>query len=214
MRSGEHSKYGLATIEKIATTLNCHFGGGYDIGCKFKKMLKHSILRLMLKEMGYQLLVGAFHDHEHRHLCQLLFLEIYTVGLGLEDSEGCKRWFSKSNHLATALQYASAFHQKQVLVTYAKQQDDLEMFANLLMFLLNNYKQALAVLETSPHFLTQYMDKLGIQDALEIESWPEMEQAFLSSLKEPETDTMHIEYHCSLTKLEDTKMALNIIKEK
>lgn len=215
VRSGELSKYPLATIEKLVTTLLCRLGGGYDIGCKLEKTLERSIMAEMLKEQGYRSLVGIFHGYGHGRICQLLFLVIYILGLGLEDFETCERWFSKSNHLAAALRYASVFHRKQAIVSYAEHQDDMEAFGNLSKFLLDNYKQALSILDSSPSFLRQCMDELGIEDEAVIETWPELERVYLSGLKkEPEEETMQIEYHRSLEKLETTKEALHAIEGK
>ncbi len=66
---------------------------GYDIGCRFQSTLKKSPLGKKANENNHTSLVGAFHGHAHNRLCQLRFLATYVDGLGLEDLEGCERFF-------------------------------------------------------------------------------------------------------------------------
>jgi hypothetical protein len=106
-------------------------GGGYDIGCKFKSTVEKSPLGSLARSLNYTSLVGSFHGHAHRRLCQLIHLATYVQGLGLEDLEGCERAFSKSNALAAAIRHASVFHRKQAIVTYFKHNDDVEVYQNL-----------------------------------------------------------------------------------
>ena len=106
-------------------------GGGYDIGCQFKTTLDHSHLGALARSLNHTCLVGAFHGHAHRRLCQLDHLTTYTKGLGLEDLETCERTFSKSNALASTIRYASAFHRKQAISGYFQHNDDFEVYANL-----------------------------------------------------------------------------------
>ena len=106
-------------------------GGGYDIGCQFKTTLDRSHLGVLACSLNHTCLVGAFHGHAHRHLCQLDHLTTYTKGLGLKDLETCEHTFSKSNALASTIRYASAFHRKQVISGYFKHNDDFEVYANL-----------------------------------------------------------------------------------
>jgi hypothetical protein len=51
--------------------------------------------------------------------------------MGLEDLEGCERFFSRSNGLAKSCCYASRFHRQQEITTYAKHFDSFETYANL-----------------------------------------------------------------------------------
>ncbi|KAJ6559007.1 hypothetical protein B0H10DRAFT_1846229, partial [Mycena sp. CBHHK59/15] len=137
VRSGELAKYPLAMVEALLNALGKGLGGGYDIGCKFKSTLGRSPLGALSRAKGYQSLVVAFHGHAHNRLCQLKFLATYMVGLGIEDLEGCERFFSKSNALASSTSYASVFHRKQDIVGFMSHMDRLETSANLsLCFLL------------------------------------------------------------------------------
>jgi hypothetical protein len=64
-------------------------------------------------------------------MCQLRFLTTYVRGLGLEDLEGCERFFSKSNALSCSTRYASVFHCWQSIATYMAHVDNFETYANL-----------------------------------------------------------------------------------
>jgi Kyakuja-Dileera-Zisupton transposase len=106
-------------------------GGGYDIGCKFRTTLNRSDLGPRARDLNYKALVGSFHGHAHNRLCQLSYLATYVKGMGLEDLEGCERFFSKSNALASSLRYASVFHRQQKIIEFIKHTDNLETYHNL-----------------------------------------------------------------------------------
>ena len=97
------AKYPLAVVKTLLEVFGIDLGGGYDIGCKFGTTLMHSELGPLAKALNYKALVGAFHGHAHNRLCQLSFLATYVKWMGLEDLEGCERFFSKSNALAPSL---------------------------------------------------------------------------------------------------------------
>lgn len=94
-------------------------------------MLASSPLGPRARELQYKALVGGFHGHAHNRRCQLDFLTKYVEGLGLEDLEGCERFFSKSNALASSVRYASVFHRKQSIREYCKHMDRQETYQNL-----------------------------------------------------------------------------------
>lgn len=125
------AKYPLACVSRILDVFGHDVGGGFDIGCRFKTTLAKSPLGPRAHELNYTSLVGSFHGHAHRRLCQLSHLATYTKGMGLEDLEGCERCFSKSNALASSLRYASVFHRKQAISTYFKHNDNMEVYQNL-----------------------------------------------------------------------------------
>ena len=136
---GNSAKYPLACISKLLDAFGPDLGGGFDIGCRFKQTLAKSPLGSHARELNYTSLIGSFHGHAHRRLCQLLYLAIYTKGMGLEDLEGCECCFSKSNALATSLRYASIFHRKQAISTYFKHNDSMEVYQNLSVFVIIFY---------------------------------------------------------------------------
>jgi hypothetical protein len=104
------AKYPLAIVEALLEAFGSDLGGGYDIGCHFKTTLANSGLGERAQDLNYTALVGSFHGHAHNCLCQLTHLATYVKGLGLEDLEGCERFFARSNALASAMRHASIFH--------------------------------------------------------------------------------------------------------
>lgn len=104
---------------------------GYDVACHFGTTVNNSELGPQARDQNLKCLVGSFHGHAHNRLCQLNFLATYVLGLGLEDLEGCERYFSRSNGLARSCRYASRLHRQQEISTFAKQIDSVETYANL-----------------------------------------------------------------------------------
>ena len=125
------SKYPLATVNALLTAFGPNLGIGYDIGCQFKKTVAKSQLHELASNLNYKSLVGSFHGHAHNRLCQLSHLATYVEGLGLEDLEGCERFFSKSNALARSIRYATTFHRQQSIVLFLEHMDNFETYANL-----------------------------------------------------------------------------------
>ena len=130
------SKYPLAVVEVLLEAFGPGIGGGYDTGCKFGTTLNRSELGPRARALDYRALVGSFHGHAHNRLCQLSFLATYVKGMGLEDLEGCERFFSKSNVLASSLRYASVFHRQQKIVEFMKHMDNMETYQNLSKLLI------------------------------------------------------------------------------
>ena len=163
---------------------------GYDIGCRFETTLNNSPLGEKACQLNHRCLVGAFHGHAHNRLCQSRFLATYVEGLGLEDLEGCERFFAKSNALASGTRHASSFHRRQAISEYALFTDRFETYANLSKlfshlllatslflilfiigtFLLNNYKQALSLLETKPAVIAA-LTKVGASNGEVVHEW-------------------------------------------
>ncbi|KAG6807196.1 hypothetical protein H0H92_008450 [Tricholoma furcatifolium] len=146
VQSGELAKYPLAVVSALLEAFGDGIGGGYDIGCKFKTTLDRSELGERARQLKFTALVGSFHGHAHNQICQLSNLAHYVKGMGLEDLEGCERFFSKSNHLAASIRYASVFHRQQKIVEYMAHMDRFETEEKLSLFLVNNYRQALELL--------------------------------------------------------------------
>lgn len=125
------AKYPLAIVSKLINAFGADLGGGYDIGCSFETTLRNSSVGPSARLSNHTCLVGAFHGHAHRRVCQLDHLATYVKGLGLEDLETCERTFSKSNALAATTRYASIFHRQQAISSYFSHADDYEVYANL-----------------------------------------------------------------------------------
>ncbi|KAG2040098.1 hypothetical protein BDR03DRAFT_932884 [Suillus americanus] len=201
VQSRELAKYPLAVVSKLLDVFGSNLGGGYDIGCQFKTTLDKSSLGPLAHSKHHTCLVGAFHGHAHRRLCQLFSLTTYIKGLGLEDLEMCEWTFSKSNSLASTLRYASIFHRQQAIDSYFEHNNDFEVYANLSDFLYNNYKQALDVLDDGNATLPKLMQDLKVADVSVFERWLEDEKAYLVGLtREPEEETLQMEYWQRLVK--------------
>ncbi|KAJ7027665.1 hypothetical protein C8F04DRAFT_1266767 [Mycena alexandri] len=182
IRSGELAKYPLAIVNELLDAYGKKLGLGYDVGCHFEETIKKSNLSAKAKENMLKMLVGAFHGHAHNRLCQLKFLATYIHGLGLEDLEGCERFFSKSNEMAKVVRYSSRFHRQQEITGFIKHFDDFETYPNLSKFLCKNYEQALALLATEAR-LKLLMRKEGIESFEEFDRWLVEEKEWLESKK-------------------------------
>ncbi|KAJ7841691.1 hypothetical protein B0H14DRAFT_3086723 [Mycena olivaceomarginata] len=215
VRSGELSKYPLAVVEVLLDTFGLKLGGGYDIGCHFESTLKNSELGDKARTNRFKSLVGSFHGHAHNRLCQLSFLATYVEGLGLEDLEGCERYFSRSNALAKSVRYANKFHRRQEITTFMKQIDDLEVYANLSKFLCNNYRQALKILQPEPT-LKRWMQEEGVEDYDTFHVWLEEEKEYLlgldAGLPKKRELTLEMEYLQKLVNLEGSQKRVTAIR--
>ncbi|KAF8166437.1 hypothetical protein K438DRAFT_1921486 [Mycena galopus ATCC 62051] len=215
VRSGELAKYPLALCEVFLDAFGLKIGNGYDIGCHFGTTLNNSELGDKARRNKFRSLVGSFHSHAHNRLCQLSFLATYVDGMGLEDLEGCERYFSRSNGLAKSVRYASKFHRRQDITTFMKQMDDLETYANLSKFLCDNYQQALKILKTEPA-LKRWMVQEGIEDYDMFHVWLEEEKEYLlglnNTLPKKREQTPEMEYVQRLVNLQNSQKRLLVIQ--
>ncbi|KAJ7331092.1 hypothetical protein DFH08DRAFT_815174 [Mycena albidolilacea] len=132
------AKYPLAIVNALLDAFGADLGIGYDIGCGHSTTIRHSPLGPKAARLNLKMLVGAFHGHAHNRKCQLDYLATYVLGLGLEDLEGAERLFSRSNGLSRSVRYASTF-------------------------LVNNYKQAIEILDTEES-LKYAMEQAGVTE--------------------------------------------------
>ncbi|KAL4079782.1 hypothetical protein J3A83DRAFT_4356454 [Scleroderma citrinum] len=190
--SGERAKYPLAVVSRLLDAFGKGLGGGYDIG-------SHSV---NVHGFSHTPLIRSFHGHAHGCLCQLNHLTMYVEGLSLEDLEGCEHTFSKSNMFTSTICYSRMFHHRQAITNYFKHNDEHDIYANLSMFLHNNYKQALTILEETQEHLPQLKYELSITDNSVFHAWLAEEQAYLlSQKKEPEEETAQMTYWQRLVNL-------------
>ncbi|KAG1893006.1 uncharacterized protein F5891DRAFT_1131416 [Suillus fuscotomentosus] len=211
VQSGKQSKYPLAVVSKLLKVFGKDLGGGYDIGCRFKTTLNQSVLGQSACELNHTSLIGAFHGHAHKHLCQLDHLTTYVKGLGLENLEGCEQTFSKLNTLTSLVCYSSIFHRHQAIANYFQHTDDFEVYANLSTFLYNNYTQALGILHNGQSMLPQFMCELGITNDSIFENWLVEECAYLMLLnQEPKQETLQMEYWQKLVNMTASKKDLDV----
>lgn len=77
----------------------------------------------------------------------------------------------------------------------------LTHYRHLGMFLVNNYKQALRILDTKPSVI-KALASLGATDANIVKTWLQEEEEYLRGLsKEPVEETLEMEYYKMLTDL-------------
>lgn len=136
------AKYPLAVVKELLDAFGMDLGAGYDVGCHFQATVANSDLGDAARAKNLKCLVGSFHGHAHNRLCQLGFLATYVEGMGLEDLEGCERYFSRSNGLAKSCRYASRFHRQQEITTYVKHFDSFETYANLSTWSFSNVSRS------------------------------------------------------------------------
>ncbi|KAI5994652.1 hypothetical protein EDD15DRAFT_2165753 [Pisolithus albus] len=210
VQSGEQAKYPLAAVSKLLDAFGDGLAGGYDIGCKFGTILNRSAVGPRARALNYTSLVPAFHGYAHRRLCQLRFLARYVDGMGLEDLEGCERMFSKTNGLASAVRYASTFHRWQAIAGYIAHNDEHEVYQNLTTMILNNYRQALRIIQEGKNTLPCLMDDLGITDVSVFRMWLLEENEYLAARsREPEEETLQMEYWQKLVNLDASRKHLS-----
>ncbi|KAJ6553701.1 hypothetical protein DFH09DRAFT_924701 [Mycena vulgaris] len=208
IKSGELAKYGYAVVNHLIKVLG-EIGSGYDIGCKFGKMVyEHPVLGPLARDNRFKSLVGAFHGHAHNRRCQLKHLATYVEGVGLEDLEECETFFSKSNALAASTRYATAFHRRQAIATYLQHTDVFDTYQSLSLTLANKYKHALEI-KRGAIALRQTMIHLGIPDVQTFIDWLAAEKEFLANLQhEPLEETLQMEYYQKLVNLNAAEMTL------
>lgn len=171
----------------------------------FWRTLYNSPLGLKAHENNYHSLVGAFHGHAHNRLCQSKNLSIYVDGVGLEDLEGNERYFACSNLLVASVRHASTFHRWQAIANHAVYTDTFKTYQNLSTFLLNNYKQALGILDTKPTVVAT-LANLGAGNPEVVKKWLQEEEEYLCGLsREPLEETLQMEYYKMLVNLQKSK---------
>ncbi|KAJ7915783.1 hypothetical protein B0H13DRAFT_2231808 [Mycena leptocephala] len=209
VKSGEMAKYPFAITAHLLRVLGEH-AEGYDIGCRYGKMVRmHPALSSLAADNNFRALVGSFHGHAHCRRCQLKFLAMYVKGMGLEDLEECESFFSKSNALTSTTRYASAFHRQQAITTYLAHSDTANAYQGLTILIANKYRRALQILRTEGQ-LRETMAALGVESRSVFETWLEKEKEYLESLtKEPEEETLQMEYYQKLVSLQDYEERLN-----
>ncbi|KAJ7275919.1 hypothetical protein C8J57DRAFT_1224061 [Mycena rebaudengoi] len=187
-------------------------GLGYDIGFKFGKQVQaHPVLGPLACANDFRSLVGSFHGHGHTCHCQLDNLTKYMEGLGREDLEGCKSFFSKSNTLAPSTCYTAVFHHQQSITTYLKHTDMFNTYQVLSLLITSKYCRALEVKQKSVLFKDE-MQQPGLSMRAEFDGWLVAEKSYLKLLsKEPVEETLQMEYYKKLAMLEDTEEHMTIV---
>jgi hypothetical protein len=163
--------------------------GGYDIGCAFLSTIQRSSLAPLFSEKNGSFCVCAFHGYSHCHPCQMRFHPNNIAGAGLEDLETMERIFSASNQLASVTRYSSPYRRRLFIEAYFRQWDK-DKTANTGVFILNNYKQALEILEHDGRVYREAVNALGITPA-DLDAWEEEEASFFAHAGEEDKYDIH-----------------------
>ncbi|KAJ3924950.1 MAG: hypothetical protein NXY57DRAFT_1044515 [Lentinula lateritia] len=156
--------------------------------------------------------IGTMHGYAHEWACQLVFLMLYIVGVGLEDGEGCERYFSVTNSLAPITRYQSIFHRRQSIAEFAYYHD-LQTYSNLSKFIYGNYKQALRII-CSKHLVRSRMQESEISSPEVFYTWLVEEGEYLRNLcKTPPKETIEMEYFTKLDALQSCQRRLAEVRK-
>ncbi|KAG1895322.1 uncharacterized protein F5891DRAFT_960402 [Suillus fuscotomentosus] len=193
IRSGELAKYPIAIIDKLLTVYGKNGGCAYDIGCAFSKTLANSTLGPRAHDLGFRMMVGAFHGHAHNRRCQLDWHPMYISGTGHTEGEGCEHIFSASNELARSTRHANRFHRHQAIEEHFAFWD-ADKYAALSNYLWTHYREALK----SVRLLTAELETIKAELRLSDNDFPgffDQERIYLDGLKQPAPrDRLSIRY--------------------
>ncbi|EKM58490.1 uncharacterized protein PHACADRAFT_88841 [Phanerochaete carnosa HHB-10118-sp] len=174
------AKYPLAIVAKALETMPDEWLAGYDIGCSVEITVKNSSLGPEYVKKHARMCVNAFHGYSHSHICQLRFHPNVIEGAGIEDFETMERVFSRLNDLAPVIRYASAYRRRLLIEAFLKQWD-ADKYLNSGDFILDNYTQALEIVDIEGQTLRQSMEQQGIT-AGDITRWRDEELAYFATL--------------------------------
>ncbi|KAK7685839.1 hypothetical protein QCA50_011185 [Cerrena zonata] len=193
VRSGELAKYPLAILAKALEVLPARSAGGMDIACGFAITAANSSLAEPIIAKGHKFVVNAFHGYSHNYQCQRKNHPTVVEGVGLEDFETMERTFSSSNGLAPSTRFASAFRRTLFTDVFFSRWDQ-DKYSNLGTFVLNNYRQALKILEDDVLAFEDAKLALNVSDD-DLDLWEKEQEEFFANLgKEPEVNSLRVEY--------------------
>lgn len=176
------AKYPLAIVAKILDKITGKKLIGYDIGCAFGETVLHSRLKTAVEASGSRFCVNAFHGYSHSYDCQVQHHPNVIDGVGLEELETLERVFSASNQLAPVIRYASPYRRLSFIHAFFRQWDS-EKYANIGLFLYNNYTQALEITENQGTALEAALGDLGITSQ-ELDKYDIAERQYFTNLRD------------------------------
>ena len=164
-----------------------------DIGCAFATTVRNSSLGTATREKKFDFLVNAFHGYSHNIQCQRKYHPSVFTGVGLRDFEGCERIFSWSNGLASTTRHSSAFR-RDLMQDALWIQWDATKYANLGVYLLSNYRQALEIIKEDTRALEESKSAFNVTEE-DMDRWETEQADFFSNLgTEPQATTIQAEY--------------------
>ncbi|KAF7366983.1 hypothetical protein MSAN_00957000 [Mycena sanguinolenta] len=191
VKSGELAKYAFALLAHVCKAMGPEIVKlilGYDIGCHFYTMvMHHPRVSDLLNDREFQALVGAFHGTAHDRLCQTQNLPKYKDNLGRDIPPPSIAGKLSLHGLSTRIAFRPTHSYRTPWPP--------------------KYRHALAVLAEAPA-LVRLMSELEGATAATLEGWLKVELDYLSSLKkEPEEETLQMEYYQALVNFYDAKEA-------
>ena len=171
----------MAIVAKILEKITGKKLIGYDIGCAFGDTVLHTTLKTAFEASGSRFCVNAFHGYSHSYDCQVQHHPNVIDGIGLEEMETLERIFSASNQLAPVTRYASPYRRLSFIHTFFRQWDD-EKYANIGLFLYNNYVQALDIIEKHSDAVAATLRDLGITSA-QLAEYDREERKYFAALR-------------------------------
>lgn len=187
--TSRRAKYPLAIVVKVLETLGDHPLIGYDVGCTFSMTTERSSLGPAFAEANGVFCVNAFHGYSYSFKSQLEFHPNIIEGAELEDLETMERLFSITNALASITRYASAYRRRLFIKAYLTQIDE-DKHLNSGTFMLNNYKQALDILDRGAKDFDQAMASLGITNT-DLDQWDVEQAEFIAHIGEEDPHDLH-----------------------
>ncbi|EIW53126.1 uncharacterized protein TRAVEDRAFT_81512, partial [Trametes versicolor FP-101664 SS1] len=180
IRSGELFKYPISIVAKALSTLGPRLLIGFDVGCSLSGTIDRSSLGPDFRRLECRCCVDVFHGYSHSHQCQTKHHPTAIEGAGLEDLGTMERVFSGSNQLASVIRYASRYHRHVLIDMYFKQWDE-DKYSNLATMLLNNYQQALKIIQDDT---TAVQDALGVLECTteDLHTWGQEEAAYFATV--------------------------------
>ena len=116
----------------------------------------------------------------------------------------CERVFGDWDPIALVTRFGSKFHRKQHIDLHARQWDE-EKYLHLSTMLLNNYKQALSIIDQEMVEIRAALEVLECSKA-DLRSWDADEAQYFANIgKESEEDVHAIEYVMALRKYYDLR---------
>ncbi|KAF9499162.1 hypothetical protein BDN71DRAFT_1524660 [Pleurotus eryngii] len=145
-----------------------------------KTMIASSMLAVQAQSQSLHFCINTFHGYSHSYSCQVKNHPDIILGMGLEVLETLEHVFSSSNQLATVVRYSSAYRCHLAIDSFFQQWDE-DKYCNLGTMILNNYKQALHILQEESLPLEEAKRTLGIQPG-DLEKWQEEEAVYVTEL--------------------------------
>ena len=154
------AKYPLTIVAKALEKLSGKKLFGYDIGCAFGETVLYSRLKEEFQASGSRFCVNTFHGYSHSYDCQCQHHPNVIPRIGLEELETLERIFSASNQLAPVIRYALPYCRMSFIHAFFRQWDS-DKYANIGLFLYNNYTQALDVIDRNTAAISAALRDLG-----------------------------------------------------